>query len=133
MPVPDLPAVTFPDVELIVTAYLRTQLGTVPVVSILPATVVAPVVRVRRTGGAWKFGKRLDEARLDVDCWATSPVALNTLIASVRTALEASAGHAAEGGLITYSTELSGPAWRPEKNPELYRKGLTHQLLIRPT
>ncbi len=132
MPVPDPPAVTFPDVELVATGYLRGQLGSVAVCTVLPADFAGPIVRVRRLGGAWRHRKVLDDARLDVDCWAATPVAVNDLVADVRAALGAAQGLSASGGLITFTRELSGPTWRPEDRPDLQRRGLTHQLMVRP-
>lgn len=133
MPVPDAPAVVFPDAELVATGYLRAQLTGVTVCTVLPAGFEAPIVRVQRLGGSWRYRKVLDGPRFDVDCWAGSPAAVNDLIETVRSVLEAAAGHAANGGLITKSRELSGPTWRPETRPDLSRKGLTHELLVRPT
>ena len=132
MPVPDAPSVVFPDAELVATGYLRANLTGVTVCTILPAGFEAPIVRVQRLGGAWRFRKVLDDARLDVDCWAATPAAVNDLIGDLRAVLEASAGYVASDGLITFSRELSGPTWRPEDRSDLCRKGLTHQLMIRP-
>ncbi len=132
MPVPDSPAVVFPDAELVATQYLRGQLGDVAVCTILPAGFEAPIVRVQRLGGAWRARKVLDDARLDVDCWAGSPADVNDLVGEVRAVLEASTGFVSDAGLVTFSRELSGPTWRPEDRTDLYRKGLTHQLMIRP-
>jgi hypothetical protein len=133
MPVPDAPAVVFPDAELVATAYLRANLAGVAVCTVLPPSFSAPIVRVQRLGGSWRFRKVLDAPRIDLDCWAATPEAVNDLIGDVRAVLEAAAGHAAHGGLITYSRELSGPTWRPETRTDLSRKGLTHELLVRPT
>lgn len=132
MPVPDAPAVTFPDTELVATGYLRSNLTGVTVCTVLPADFEAPIVRVRRLGGAWRHRMVLDDARVDFDCWAATPAAVNDLVADVRAVLGAAKGYLADDGLITFTRELSGPIWRPEDRPDLYRKGLTHQLMIRP-
>lgn len=132
MPVPDGPAITFPDTELVATQYVRAQLADVDVCTVLPEDFTGPIVRVRRLGGAWRARKVLDDARVDFDCWAPSPAAVNDLIGDLRAVLEAAAGYVGDSGLITFSRELSGPSWRPEDRPDLFRKGLTHQLMIRP-
>lgn len=60
-----------PDATLLVTSYLRTQLGDVPVYTSVPGTRPAKFVRAWRTGGA-PTSRVFDLAQITVECWGAT-------------------------------------------------------------
>ena len=98
-------AIVFPDVELVLTTYLRTVLAdpTIYVSNAVPSPRRDRMVTVRRDGGA-PDGVR-DRARVSVGVWAMSEKAANDLARIVQARLSA----APNGDPILSVRHQSGP------------------------
>ncbi|MFD9920653.1 hypothetical protein ACFWXR_14365 [[Kitasatospora] papulosa] len=130
----------FPDAELMVRNFLAEYFG--PDAHLCTVVPGEPefdeliqskaVIRTIRIGGTWRVRKALDEPSVDIDVWASSLPGARAIANRARAALEAMAGDQRDGGLVTYSSEISGPGRRPEENPNVYRIGFTVGLCVRP-
>ncbi|MEW2276714.1 hypothetical protein AB0936_03550 [Streptomyces cyaneofuscatus] len=127
----------FPDAELMAMNFLAEYFGEDAFVcSTAPDAEhfeeLLPIVRVSRIGGVWRVRKALDEPSIDVDVWSTDAALSHSLVNRARGALEAMVGDQRDGGLVTFSSEISGPGRRPDENPKVYRVGFTVGLCVRP-
>ncbi|MGA5467847.1 hypothetical protein ACPCUK_03275 [Streptomyces arboris] len=127
----------FPDAELMAMNFLAEYFGedafvcsTAPEAGLFEELL--PIVRVSRIGGVWRVRKALDEPSIDVDVWSTDAALSHSLVNRARGALEAMVGDQRDGGLVTFSSEISGPGRRPDANPKVYRIGFTVGLCVRP-
>ncbi len=127
------PAVQLPDVELMLTGWLRTALAGPRVVRRLPGNLeqVLPVVQVTRIGGG-RDQQVLDRPRVDVDCYATSDEAASDLARQVEALLVSMRGVTTSGGAVGWVGIEVGASWRPEWNDRVRRYGLTVALTVRP-
>jgi hypothetical protein len=128
------PAVRFPDVELLLTWWLRAQLPGVRVVAELPANVEShiPLLWVTRIGGRALVTGLVDQPRVDVDAFARSYQAAAELAVTVQSLIPTMRGVTTGGGVVAYAAEEIGPNRRPEYNPHVRRFGATYVLTIRP-
>lgn len=130
--------VVMPDIEAVAVAFLTARLNdpAVYVCDVLPPAsqfgVLLPVVHVSRVAGTWKYRRVLDRPLLDVDVYGADFTATKTLAALVRGHLDDMAGAVYLGGVVTSCTEVTGPARRPEEDPNTYRIGFTRQIHLRP-
>jgi hypothetical protein len=130
----------FPDAELMARNFLAEYFGDeAHLCTVLPEDAQfdelvqdKAVIRVIRTGGSWRFRRVLDEPMVDIDVWAGSLASARLFANRARAAVADMQGDQRDGGLCTYSTEISGPGRRPEDNPKVYRIGFTAGLLVRP-
>lgn len=128
------PAVVWPDVERVLLGWLRPQLAGVRVLTDLPGDLEQqlPVVQIVRVGGGRDFSYRLDQARVDIDCYAATRSAAAALAGQVRTLAGTLPNTETGGAVVTRVLEETGPSWRPEANPNLRRFGLTLRVVLRP-
>lgn len=120
----------FADVEKLLVGWLKTQLTPVRVVTETPANLqaVLPVIQVGRVGGADR-DVVIDNALVTVDCFGASREAAKTLAEQVRTALRFQLpGHATTDCVVTKTTTVSAPAWRPWDDTSLRRFGASYQI-----
>ncbi|MFE7029448.1 hypothetical protein ACFU9Y_03995 [Streptomyces sp. NPDC057621] len=130
----------FPDAELMARNFLAEFFGSdAHLCTVLPGDPEfaellrdKAVIRVIRIGGTWRFRRSLDEPMVDIDVWADSLASARSIANQARAAVADMAGDQRNGGLCTYSAEISGPGRRPEENPQVYRIGFTVGLLVRP-
>lgn len=129
-------AVAFPDAEQIVTGHLAATLPGVHVCADLPAPEdfagLVPIVQVARIGGLIIARKRLDNPRMDVQVYAPTRAQANDLLAQVRGVIEDMAGVTRDGGVVTKTSEETGPRLIPDPNTDVVRVGYTAALVIRP-
>ena len=139
---------TFPSARAIAIGYLSTVLDGVTVLATLPDDEyfdeALPIVRVSQVGGiasrhSWSNGPTRDEPVIDIDLYGPlGPVeaeaAMDALTKRTRAAVASMKGHIdrTEGGVVTRSYEIAGPAARPEENPNVIRVGFTAGLAVRP-
>lgn len=98
-------SIKFPDVELLLTGYLRQHLG--PAVYVgrkVPDQHEPRMVTVRRQGGE-AFSRFMDRARIGVNVWAPTDREANDLASTVRALL-----HKASGEGLIKNLRSQGPA-----------------------
>lgn len=127
------PAVQLPDVELMLTGWLRTALAGPRVVRRLPANLeqVLPLLQVTRVGGG-RQQQVLDRPRVDFDYYALSDEAASDGARLVESLLPTLRGVTTGGGTVGRVDIESGASWRPDWNERVRRYGLTAVLLVRP-
>lgn len=114
--------VLLPDVEQIVSAFLRAQPEVVALVADrvftdLPADKTYPLVRVVRVAGApsprWPAWR--DEADLQFDCWGGTKRQALVLARTVEAALvQRAPNHVHAGGGVVVDARTSSLAWAPD-------------------
>lgn len=119
----------FADVELVVRTALAAALPGVRVVSVLPSTLVPPVVRVARGPGG--DDRVHDMPAVDIDCFAATRSAMWILAEDVRQAMLDLRNSAAGGSLIDSVTTRSGPMFLPYGNPDVQRAVAVYGLTLR--
>lgn len=118
----------FADVEGLAVTYLSGALS-VRVVTIVPATIAPPLVRVARAGGSDDFHN--DYARLDVEVFGSSRGQMWDYAERARDAMHLLAGNAVGGRLVdTVSTDVA-PFWLDYGNPAVHRAIATYRLTLR--
>jgi hypothetical protein len=130
----------FPDAELMARNFLAEYFGDeAHLCTVLPGDLQfdelirdKAVIRVMRIGGTWRFRRSLDEPMVDIDVWTSDLATSRSFANRARGAVADMAGDHRDGGLCTYSSEISGPGRRPEENPSVYRIGFTVGLCVRP-
>lgn len=81
----------------------------------LPASPTYPLVTLREvTGSELVRYLNLDEARIQVDCWADTRSAAAALARVVRGAVEAAQGVATASGFVTEARTIIRPRWLPD-------------------
>lgn len=123
----------FPDVEVLLVAYLNDQTGRRALTD-LPADLeeILPVEQV--TGGPGNDdGFRLDAATVDVDSWAADRSAAAANAEQVRGLLLDLRGQRLTGGgsvtgVVTGAVTLTRPHWVPDPNPGLRRYTASYQI-----
>ncbi|MFJ8727769.1 hypothetical protein [Streptomyces sp. NPDC093269] len=99
------------------------------------------IVRVLRIGGTaglrgWADTSAIDQPRFSVDCYAPAKPALGAatrLALKVRAEWELLAGQATADGIVTSTSEETGPQDRPEEpNTGVRRVGMTLGMSVRP-
>lgn len=120
-----------PDVELMVTTFLRVVLGSEvgsvaterPDPNSLPSSL--PLVLVTSLGGpGMPHPYGVDLCRVDIDVWASSKYTANQTIGKVRAALASMKGYKLGEATVFQTGEEQRPAKRPEPNPSLHRVGM---------
>lgn len=114
------------DAELLIVAFLKATFPDARVCTELPADLATqlPVIRVERIGGG-DTGRSIDTPSLDVDCFAATRTAANTLGGQVRTAFTKTAiGYTALGATIA-AAAVSTVGWRPYTNLNVRCVGMT--------
>lgn len=131
----DSAAVTFPDVELWATGWLRTMLGTfaeaadVGVDNKVPNPRPDRLVALRRNGGT-QLSPSMETARVSVRVFAPTDQAATNLTALVRGLFAGCAG--TYGPVqIKRSQEVGGPADVPDDNSGAVLKLFAIELLVR--
>lgn len=126
------PAVQLPDVELMLTGWLRPALPGRRVVRRLPGNLeqVLPLVQVTRVGGG-RHQQVLDRPRVDLDCYALSDEAASDLARLVESLLPTMRGVTTGGGTVGWVGIETGASWRPDWNERVRRYGLTAVLTVR--
>jgi len=125
------PLVTFPDVELFLTGWLRTALAArtelfkvgVVVASAVPTNRPARLVTIRRDGGP-RIDVARESARIGVNVYAATEQDAAALAGLVRALLWA----CPDGAPICRAVELSGPSPVADVVPRRY---MTFELVVR--
>lgn len=125
---------TFPDSEALLAGWLREQLPAVRVVAQLPANVEdhVPLLWVARIGGPALIPGIVDRPRIDVDAFDATYEQAADLALAVQALMPTMRGVTTGGGVVCGVDEETGPARRPEYNPQVRRLGATYVLTIRP-
>jgi hypothetical protein len=125
----------FPDVEVLLVAYLNSSLD-VRACTELPAADQLndhlPVVRIRRISGADR-DYRLDRPVVDVDVFAASRPAAAALSGQVRVVLRDDLQYAdavQPTGVVTSVTTIVAPRWLPDPDTSLRRYSATYELCV---
>ena len=121
----------YPDVELMLSAWLKTYLG-VRVVTDTPSNLalVLPVVQITRYGGTDTV-PGLDRATVDVDAYAANRTAAAMLAERVRYGLRFVLQGQQVGDITVSRVEtIVGPSWRPYDNTALRRFGASYSLTL---
>jgi len=130
-----------PDVELLVVTYLSEATGFFVCTDRPDGTEFAsrlPVVQIIRTGGprsipTWNGRYAAEDARFSVDVYASTRLAANQAVGTVRLALEDLKGSTRPEGAVSRTWEEVGPAARPEEpNTDVVRIGWIAGLTVRP-
>lgn len=138
--------VALPDSKQIAIDLLQTALGDAArVVGELPDPATfdteLPLVRILRIGGTaglrgWADSSAIDRPRFSVDCYAPAAPALGAamrLAIQVRGEWELLPGQATADGIVTATSEETGPQDRPEEpNTGVRRVGMTLGMSVRP-
>jgi hypothetical protein len=138
--------VVLPDGKQIAITLLQSVLGAdARVVGELPEgdafNAALPLVRVVRIGGiaglrGWADGSAIDRPRFSVDCYAATTPALGAamrLALRVRAEWELLTGRSTADGIVTGTSEETGPQDRPEEpNTGVRRVGMTLGMSVRP-
>jgi hypothetical protein len=81
----------------------------------LPASPTYPLVTLREVTGAELVRyKNVDEARIQVDCWADTRTAAASLARAVRGVIEAAQGVSTASGFVTEARTVIRPRWLPD-------------------
>jgi hypothetical protein len=125
------PAFAVPEAERVALGFLRANLTGTRVLTDLPSDLTGKTVQVTRIGGAGD-GFRIDQARLDIDCYAPTRAEAAALAGQVRSLLSTMRNQTHSGAVVVAVVEEIGPSWRPDFNPNVRRFGLTVLLVLRP-
>lgn len=126
--------VAFDDIEALVTAYLRAELGARGDAAKVSTKVPNPrpprLVRVTRNGGTadWPV---TDRPLVVVQCWDAEIVAASDLARLARALLWALPGDSTFGGPVRKVTELAGPAYFPDPTSAFPRYQFSAEVNIR--
>jgi NAD(P)-dependent dehydrogenase (short-subunit alcohol dehydrogenase family) len=123
----------FPDAELLLvvglTPLLQYVFGSdgIRVVTILPATIAVPTVRIKRTSGSNRT-IALDRPILDADVFSSDYGISNTVSRQITVSLLALRGVALPTGVIGNVNVVQGPRWLPDADPNLYRFNASYEV-----
>lgn len=128
--------IIFPDAEAAVLHALR-QRGALPGVTLgtsLPADLAEalPFLMLRRSGGVPVLRYRLDEARIDVEAWATSREAAQDLAQQARAAIHDLPGWNDQAAVVLAVDDEAGLMWLPDPDTDLARWLFVLRVLLRP-
>ena len=125
----------FPDIEVLVIAYLKAETGQ-KVVTDLPAgdalAAALPVIRVTRVSGE-DSDYRLDHPIIDVDVFAATRADASTLSRQVQDLLR---NHlpfedaVQPTGVVTAVGTVVGPRWLPDSNTNLRRFQASYEITV---
>lgn len=125
----------FPDIEILVIAYLKAQTGK-KVVTDLPTgdalTTALPVIRVTRTAGEDRDYK-LDHPIIDVDVFAANRSEASALSRQVLDLLRNHLpyeGSVQPAGVVTSVDTVVGPRWLPDSNTNLRRFQASYEISV---
>ena len=119
------------DAEALARTWLAGQFTTSRVVTELPDNLadVCPVIRVTRVGGVDR--ETLDQARIAVECFATTRDASRKLAENVRDSMVKKApGQTVNGGMITAVHTAGGPSWQPYDDPAVRMVAASYDINI---
>lgn len=125
----------FPDVEILLIAYLKAQTGH-RVVTDLPTgdalTAALPVIRVTRVSGE-ESDYRLDHPIVDVDVFAADRGGASTLARQVQDLLRNHLPYedaVQPTGVVTAVGTVVGPRWLPDSNTNLRRFQASYEITL---
>lgn len=122
-----------PDAELLLVAGLTPLLqavfgsGGVRVVTILPAEIAVPTVRIKRISGAQRT-IALDRPILDADTFASDYGTSSLISRQVTASLLMLRGQAVTSGVIGNVNVIQGPRWLPDADPNLFRFNASYEV-----
>jgi hypothetical protein len=125
----------FADVEKLVIAWLAASFPDAYPCAETPAdpvfTECLPIIEVTRIGGSDTDQGAVDQATIDVECYAADRNAASVLADNVRAALrnQMPGFRGIEGSVLAVDT-LSAPAWRPYDNTDVRRFGATYRITV---
>ncbi|MCL2728804.1 MAG: hypothetical protein FWE15_02130 [Actinomycetia bacterium] len=126
----------FPDAELLLVAGLAPRMQArwpaLRLVTILPATIAGPVVRIKRTSGAAR-DIVLDRPVLDADTFASDYGECSLISRTLASALLSLRGLPLVNGVITNVNIIQGSRWLPDPSPDLYRFSATYEVFMHGT
>ena len=121
---------SYADAELLLVTYLTAAFPSARVVTETPAAMPTQLIQVERIGGI-DPQISLDQATIDVECFAATRAGATDLANKVRASLRfAAAGFTANGATISRVDTLIGPGWRPYANVNVRRVGATYQITL---
>src|SRR5690606_13937018 len=106
--------VVFPDIEALLCAWLRTELGDTPVGNKVPNPGPATFVLVQRDGGT-RNSVVTDAAQIGLECWAGTDAAAHDLLQQCRALLlYRLPGQILDGHTVYLVVEMGGPSNLPD-------------------
>lgn len=123
----------FPDAELLLVAgltpLLQAQFGSanVRVVTILPAPIAVPTVRIKRISGANRT-IALDRPILDADTFASDYGTASQVARYVTMFLLSLRGKSVTTGVIGNVNVIQGPRWLPDEDVNLFRFNASYEV-----
>jgi|SRR5882762_2634294 len=126
-----MPVKTFANIQAILVTYLATLTG-IAAVSTKTGTLVAsgmPFVRVQRIGGSDDWFN--DDARVDIDVFASTELAAWQYSDNVRQAMIGMSGHDFSGRTIDHVETTVAPSWRDYQNELVQRYVATYTITSR--
>jgi hypothetical protein len=124
----------WPDIEVVLVAALGAEFtdATVSTETGNDLLSLLPFIQVARAAGD-DDGFRLDRPLVDIDVYAATRVAANTLALQVRTfILRTLRGSVTNGAVFGHTGTVSAPSNRPYENTGLRRTGATYELFFHP-
>lgn len=128
-------APVFPDAELMLVAGLTSLMqgilgdNGVRVVTILPAEITVPTVRVKRISGASR-NITLDRPILDFDTFWSNYGQASLVARQASASLLDLRGVQLSNGVVTNVNVVQGPRWLPDPNPNLYRFNASYEVFV---
>lgn len=128
-----MPIRTLPDVELIVTSFLRDHPDLPGGVSTeLPPEPTFPWLTVSRVGGTPSIANYLDAARLEISAWATTKPAALALARGAEAAALTLPGPRL-GAVVTGVVQIGeGLQWNPDEESDVPRYQFVVELYVHP-
>lgn len=123
----------FPDAELLLLVGMTPVLqgifgsGGVRVVTILPAEIAVPTVRIKRISGAGR-SIAIDRPIVDVDVFASDYQTASLIGRRFEAQLKMLRGVQLSNGVISNVNVIQGPRWLPESDPNLFRSGASYEV-----
>jgi hypothetical protein len=125
----------FPDIEVLLVAYLKAKTGK-RVVTDLPAAndlaSALPVIRVTRVSGEDQ-NYRLDQPIVDIDVFAATRGEASTLSRQAQAWLRQHLPYEdsiQSTGVVTAVDTVVGPRWLPDSNANLRRFGASYEVTL---
>jgi hypothetical protein len=121
---------SWPDVEMVVGAYLRATLNA-RVVTKLPSSLESAMPLVWVARGPGSDDGITDYPLMDVAAFAASRAEMWQLAENTREAMHSLAGRAVSGALIDTVDTATGPVWLDYENDAVNRAVATYRLALR--
>lgn len=124
----------FPDVEVLLVAYLAAADPSARVLTDLPDDLesVLPVWQVRRVSGADRDYK-LDRPIVDIDTWAADRTTAAQRAHQAHALLRGDLPHlhaVQPSGVVTSVETIAGPRWLPDPNTNLRRYSASYEICV---